>query len=103
MGLDRLGTHEELGRRFAICGAFRDHEGHLELLWGQLVTGVRNPAARPLAARGELPPRSVRPGSGAEAIEGLERGPQLSSRVGAPSPTAQPLTEAELRPCPVEG
>jgi hypothetical protein len=93
--VDRPRAEEELRRDLPVRRALADEARDLELLRRELVSRAGIPLARRLAARAELAARAFLPRDGAEALEGLQRGAQVPSRLDATA-AAELLAEEQL-------
>src|SRR5262245_45881989 len=92
----RARAEEQLGGDLPVGSALAHDPHDLQLLWREaaergLVPPARGLAAGPQLARGKVGPRP-RP----EPLEHLERGPQMSPRIGAPALAAQPFPVPQL-------
>ena len=94
--LDRLRAHEQLRGDVAVGGAGGDELGDPQLLRREVVDRRRVALASGLAGRLQLAPRPLGPQRRAHALEGVERGAQVSPGVGLAPLAAQPLAVGEL-------
>src|SRR6266545_5751360 len=100
--VDRPRAQEELGRHLAVGRPFSDEADDLELLRGELGQRARIALASGLAGDAQLHARPLRPGGGAELLEGGERRAQVLAGVSSAAGAAQGLAVQELRAGPVE-
>lgn len=94
--LDRPRREEELGRDLLVGEALRNEARDLKLLGRELVGGARVALSRRLAGRAQLDPRPLRPLSGVEALEPLQRRSQVLARVRPPAKPPEVLAVEQL-------
>jgi len=98
MCLDRPRAEEQQRTDLPVGSSLRRERCDLPLLGSELVTRPRVLASAVLAARTELAPRAVGPGSRAQLLERVKSSGKLEAGVTAPVRSAEPLSAAE--PCP---
>src|SRR6266536_1719039 len=93
---DRARAEEELRRDLAVGQPARDELRDLELLSGELASGAGVSFPRRLAARAQLHTRPLRPQRRSKPLEGIERRPQMHTRVDAAPAATEKLAVGEL-------
>src|SRR5262245_49620976 len=103
VGGDRARAEEELRSDLAVAEPLRHEVCNLELLLGQLVSGVGDTTARSLAARAQLDACPFRPQFGSECLESVESRPEVLARIARSSCSAEELAKGEFSACTLKG
>src|SRR5205085_9401755 len=103
MRLDRLRAQEERRAGFFVRRTLSDDQGDLELRRRQLIGCERITATDRFTGCADLMSCTVGPGLGAELFERRECRAEVLPRLGPAARPAQPLAEAELGACALEG
>lgn len=100
--LDGFRAQVQSRGRFAPGHAFGECERYLKLLGRQLLAAAVNADMSRLAACLKLLSRTSSPRFSAELIKGLQRKPEVLSRIEAPAAAPQALPKIKLRPRPLK-